>query len=63
MVTLRDALVVKLSRLVIMLAWHLDEMGTSLPAALSDVSGAYPAVPLGGFCSAVSDSRDFAPLG
>jgi hypothetical protein len=46
-----------------MLAWHLDEMGTSLPAALSDVSGAYPAVPLGGFCSAVSDSRDFAPLG
>jgi hypothetical protein len=31
MMKLHAALVVRLSRLVIVLAWHLDGMGTSLP--------------------------------
>jgi hypothetical protein len=57
----RAVLVVRLSRLVIVLAWCVNGMGTSLSTAILDADDAYLAVPLGGFCSTVSDSRDFAP--
>jgi hypothetical protein len=62
MMTPHAALVVRLSRLVIVLAWHVNGMGTSLSTAMLDTYDAYLAVPLGGFCSTVSDSRDFTPL-
>jgi hypothetical protein len=62
MMTPRAALVVRLSRLVIVLAWRVNGMGTSLSTAMLDAYDAYLAAPLCGFCSTVSDSRDFAPL-
>jgi hypothetical protein len=55
------ALVVRLSRLVIVLAWSVNGMGTSLSTASLDADDAYLAVPLGGFfvrpCQIVETSR------
>jgi hypothetical protein len=62
MMTSRVALVVRLSRLVIVLSWHLNGMGTLLSTVMSDAYDAYSAMPLGGFCSAVSDSNRLCAL-
>jgi hypothetical protein len=62
MMTPRAALVVSLSRLVIVLAWHVNGIGASHSTVMLDAYDAYLAAPLGCFCSTVSDSRDFTPL-
>jgi hypothetical protein len=63
MMTPHAALVVRLSRLVIVLSWHLNGTGTLLSTAMSDAYDAYSVLPLGGFCADLSYNKDFAPLG
>ena len=52
-------IVLTCDRVGVALRWD----GDLFPRAITNASGAYPAAPLGSFCSAVSDSRDFALLG
>jgi hypothetical protein len=51
------ALVVRLSRLVIVLSWHLNGTGTLISTAMSGAYDAYSAVPLGGFCTDLSYNK------